>query len=173
MRHKTHHTGDKISRISIKPLVITPKKPKDPPPPESGLVPFGPPALRSTSLTHSNSFARTHARTTRTRNETETDLPIGFSWRLIPPISDTLCQLVTIEGPTERNWRILRMNALPAPWPLWIKPRPLQIRTCPLRIRHRFSKLQATKTFIFHWKMKVSKTPGFTNIGFPVENESF
>ena len=28
---------------------------------------------------------RTHARTTRTRNETETDFPIGPSWRFFPP----------------------------------------------------------------------------------------
>ncbi len=34
--------------------------------------------------------ARTHARTTRTRNETETDFPIGISWRFLTPQSPIL-----------------------------------------------------------------------------------
>ena len=48
-------------------------------PSEEDFSPFEPPALRRHAYTRPRSFARTHARTTRTRNETETDFPIGFS----------------------------------------------------------------------------------------------
>ena len=46
-----------------------------------GQLPHAPAQLR----TH----ARTQARTTRTRNETETNFPIGISWPSFPPISNT------------------------------------------------------------------------------------
>ena len=46
------------------------------PPALEALAPYAPTPLR---------LARPLARTTRTRNETETDFPIGVSWRFIPP----------------------------------------------------------------------------------------
>ena len=54
-----------------KPMRIAANGQKVHPPPESDFFPFEPPALRSTSLTHPHSFARTHART-HARHEHET-----------------------------------------------------------------------------------------------------
>ena len=65
--------------FSLKPRHIIANTQKGHSMPESEFFPFEPPALRSTSLPRSHSFARTHARTTRTRTETETDFPIGLS----------------------------------------------------------------------------------------------
>ena len=69
--------------FSLKPRRITANTQKPHPTPESNFFPFEPPALRSTSLPRSHSIACTHARTTRTRNETY--FPIGLSWRFFPP----------------------------------------------------------------------------------------
>ena len=91
--HKTHANKSEYKRIfkkntaflsfcslfSLKPRRIIANTQKAHSTPESHFFPFEPPALRSTSLPRSHSFARTHARTTRTRNETETDFPIGLS----------------------------------------------------------------------------------------------
>ena len=71
---------------TLKPMRIASKSEKPKPAPEkkkkkkkSDFLPFEPPALRMHAYTRPRSFARTHARTTRTRNETETDFPIGLS----------------------------------------------------------------------------------------------
>ena len=56
---------------TLKPMRIAANGQKEQPPPEEHFFPFEPPALRSTSLTHPHSFARTHART-HARHEHET-----------------------------------------------------------------------------------------------------
>ncbi len=83
MSHKTHHNSDQISRIIINPIIFTPKNSKSAPPAGVGFVAVRAPSVEehlSHALTQLRTHvARTHARTTRTRNETETDFPIGFS----------------------------------------------------------------------------------------------
>ena len=51
---------------------------------EEEILPFEPPALRK-HVPYAPTQLRTHARTTRTRNETETDFPVGVTAVIIPP----------------------------------------------------------------------------------------
>ena len=62
----------------LKPMRIAVNAEKAHPTPESDFSPFEPPASRSMPP-HTLTQLRTHARTTRTRNETETDFPIGVN----------------------------------------------------------------------------------------------
>ena len=78
MSHKTHHNSDQLTRILIKPTIFTPKNSKPAPPAGAGFVAVLGPSVEE-HLSHAPAQLRTHARTTRTRNETETDFPIGFS----------------------------------------------------------------------------------------------
>ena len=63
--------------FSLKSMPIALKTQKGHPTPED-FWPAETPALRK-HLPHAHTQLRTHARTTRTRNETETDFPIGIN----------------------------------------------------------------------------------------------
>ena len=62
MSHKTHDNSDNISRISIKPTVITPKKSKAHSTPGVAFVAVLAPSVEE-HLSHAPAQLRTHART--------------------------------------------------------------------------------------------------------------
>ena len=81
---KTHANSNKYAEFCLKPTHFATNYAKSSPHAGGGLL-----AIRASSVEeaclHALTQLRTHARTTRTRNETETDFPIGVSKNFFPP----------------------------------------------------------------------------------------
>ena len=71
MSHKTHDNSDNISRISIKPTVITPKRSKAEITPGVGFVAVRAPSVEEHRY-HARTQLRTHARTHAGTHDTNT-----------------------------------------------------------------------------------------------------
>ena len=83
---KTHANSNKYAEFCLKPTHFATNYAKSAPPAGVGFLPVRASSVEK-HIPHTLTqlrLARSHARTTRTRNETETDFPVGVSCRFFP-----------------------------------------------------------------------------------------